>query len=220
MIQVNLLPEVKLEYLKATRMKRMVVTIGVIASTACIFMLVLLVLEVNVRQRAVMRSIDEEITQSSKDLSGKDNLNKILTVQNQLSKVSSLHAQKPVVSRTFNFVSQMTPLKVTISNLEVNYADAKMKIEGTADTVETINKYTDTIKFTDMKTANTPNRRAFSGVVLTSFAKTDAGTSFTIDARFDAQLFASEVDTTLVVPQIITTRSSTEKPLFDQQKTN
>lgn len=148
MIQFNLLPDVKMEYIKARRTKRTVALVSAIVSAAALSLFVLLFLVVNVFQKQHLSGLDHDINEGKKTLQAKPDLSKVLTIQNQLNSLPDLHKQKPVVSRSFGFIQQITPASASISTFELNFADQTMRIEGSADSLATVNTFVDTIKFT------------------------------------------------------------------------
>lgn len=226
MIQFNLLPDIKQQYLKAQRQKHLVVFISTIATIAAVALMVVLVLVVNVWQKKSINDLTSDIKKYSNQLSGTEDLNKILTVQNQLNSLTSLHDKKAVATRLFDYVTKLTPANANIAKLNIDYAKNTITISGTANALSTVNTYVDTLKFTKYKIVSgqgksNTEKQAFSSVVLTAFGRTNKDTTYTINAKFDPVIFSELSEVELTVPQITTTRSATEQPtdLF-QQSTN
>lgn len=222
MIQFNLLPDVKLEYIKAKRSKRMVLLAAVGVAGAALTIFVILFLIVNVYQKQRLNSLNNDIKKNTATLQGIPDLAKILTVQNQLNSLSGLHAQDPATSRLFGYLGQVTPANVTISDLKADFQDNTLDITGNADAISTVNQYVDTLKFTTYRVdGGEADTKAFSEVVLTSFGRNDKGATYQISLKFDPVIFDNTKQVELVVPKIISTRSETEKPsdLF-QKNTN
>jgi Tfp pilus assembly protein PilN len=212
MIQFNLLPDVKLQYIRATRAKRSVVTISTIVTIAAVTITVLLVLVVLGLQKKHLSDLNKDISSQSAKLESVTDLNKILTVQNQLNSLSSIHAQKPAATRLVNYIQQITPANASISDITINFDDQSVNLNGSADSIETINRFTDTLKFTDYKLDGNTTR-AFSDVVLGGFNKGTTETTYLLNFKFDPVIFDSTKAVTLDVPKsFITTRSLTEKP--------
>jgi hypothetical protein len=221
MIQFNLLPDVKLEYIKAQRAKHLVLSVSLLLSAASIAVFVLLILSVDVLQKKNISDLSADIQTYSKQLKGQDNLDKILTVQNQLNALTGLHDQKATASRVPGFISQVTPTAATISELNLDFAANKMTITGKAANLDVINTFVDSLKFTQYVTeTQTTPINAFSSVILSSFGRTNNGATYTIDLNFDPVIFKNTSDVSLVVPNIITTRSVTEHPSAVFQGTN
>ncbi len=148
MIQFNLLPDVKLEYIRAQRVKRTVVGIAVLVAGISLTILVLLFLVVDVFQKQHLKGLNNDIKTDTNKLLSINDLSKVLTIQNQLSSLPTLHANKPVTSRLFGYLKQIVPNNVNISSLSVTFGANTMTFTGTADKIVTVNKFVDTLKFT------------------------------------------------------------------------
>lgn len=213
MIQFNLLPDVKQEFIKARRMRRSVSLISITSAGAAVVILVILLGIVNGAQKKYINDLNKDITKYTNQIKEINDLDKILTIQNQLNSLTSLHDQKPVASRLFSYMSSLTPAQASIDKLSIDFAAYVISIEGRADSLGVVNKFADTLKFTDYKLKeDSPVARAFSGVVLQSFTRDATTTEFTLNASFDPVIFDSSQDIVLNVPDIISTRSETEKP--------
>ena len=226
MIQFNLLPDVKLDYIKARRNKQIVIVLSSVVSGAALALLILMFLVVNVAQKQHLNRLNNDIAASKKELQEKPELAKILTIQNQLNSLTALHEQKPVVSRTVTYIQQVTPAKASIATVTINFVDQTMKIEGATDTLATVNTFVDTLKFTtftatgeDNSSAAT-NTPAFSEVVLADFGVStltagqnpDRVATYGITLKYNPLIFSDANVVKLVVASRVTTRSETEKP--------
>lgn len=233
MIQFNLLPDVKLQYIRATYRKRVIIFASIIASTIFFAIFVLLFLFVRVNQTRHMSHLDKDIDGQVKVLKEKKDLDKILTVQNQLGSLPNLHGQKVFGSRLFDYFTQVTPAQASLSNVDVDFEAKTITLKGRADSIATVNKFVDTLKFTDFKLAgdNPKEGKAFSAVVLQSFGLAAAGgetaeTSFDISFIYDEAIFANTAKdgsavangVTLTVPKITTTRSQTQSAIGGGQQ--
>ncbi|MBI5357449.1 PilN domain-containing protein [Candidatus Saccharibacteria bacterium] len=251
MIQLNLLPDVKLEYIKARQRKRMVIGTSVIVSGFFITIFILLFIFVRFAQKEHLSNLDEDISKTTQELKSKEDIDKILTIQNQLNSLPALHDQKTISSRLFDYLTQLTPTQATISEVTLDFSENTLSLEGNADQISTVNKFVDTLKFTGFTTSeegvsddqkdcvlqtidvqgvtneNTKTCRAFSEVVLQEFSleaeggsSTQSGkpVSYQIKFKFDPKIFANikadagQSAVSLKIPNIISTRSATEKP--------
>lgn len=222
MIQFNLLPAIKMEYIKARRTKRLVMGVSTILAAGSISVLLILFVVVNVWQKARIKSLNNSIKTNSQKLAAVPDLDKILTIQNQLGSLTGLHDESPLATRLFTFLSQVTPANVSIGKLDINFEEHTMTINGGTDALSTVNKFIDTLKFTTYTNDSIPassSAKAFNSVVLTNFGKTEKSASYAISLNFESAIFDNASDTKLVVPKLITSRSETEKPaaLFQQQ---
>lgn len=219
MIQFNLLPDIKIQYLKAKRQKHMVVLGSVIAILVSLTIFVLLLTVVYGLQKKNLSDLNRDIKTASEELKGTKDLTKILTVQNQLKALPGLHDQKVVATRLFDYLSQTTPAAASIAKLNVDYELSTMSISGSADQLTTVNTYTDILKFTKYSTKkDKTEKNAFTDVVLSAFSRDNESTTYTITLKFDPVIFAGSEDVKLTVPEIISTRSEVDKPaaLFQQ----
>jgi hypothetical protein len=220
-IQFNLLPDIKIQYLKARRQQHLVVLASIVAGIIALTIFVLLLTVVYGLQKKNLNDLNADIKSASQELQATKDLDKILTVQNQLSALPALHDQKVVSSRLFDLLSQVTPASVSINKLNVDWAASTMIIAGSADKLATVNQYTDTLKFTNYSVKNQEgDKRAFSDVVLTSFTRSTADTTYEMNVKFDPAIFLGTNDIKLSVPEIISTRSEVDKPtaLFQEDQ--
>ncbi len=213
MIQFNLLPDVKLEYIRARRSKHMIVLISVAVTAAALAVLILLFLAVNVFQKKHLGDLNRDVSTLTKELKDTPDLNKILTIQNQLINLPELHDKKPVVTRLYGYIGQVTPAQISISKLDIDFATSTINVTGAADSINTINTFIDTLKFTNYSVGDSKETtKAFSSVVLLNFGRDDKGASYQTTFKFDPLVFDVNTDVKLHVPKQITTRSETEKP--------
>jgi Tfp pilus assembly protein PilN len=214
MIQFNLLPDIKIQYLKARRQKHMVLLGSGVAIIASLAVLTVLISIVFVLQKKNISDLSKDIDTASSELQSTPELNKMLTVQNQLRVLPGLHDAKPVVSRLFGFVTQSTPATVSISRLNVDYVQQIMTLTGSADSLETVNTFVDTLKFSTYHVSQKPKEEkpAFSSVVLSSFGRDNKSATYTLNLKFDPAIFSEADEVALTVPKKITTRSETAKP--------
>jgi len=202
MVQFNLLPDVKLEYVKTQRTKRLLTVVSFVASAAGLVILLLSIVSVDVVQKKNLHDLNNDISKYSSQLKAVPDLDKILTVQNQLGTLTSLHDQKPVTSRLFSYITQLTPAQANLNNLAIDFTANTLTIGGTAPSLDTVSTYTDTLKATTYGVKGTSGSKpAFSNVVLSSFGRTDTGATFTITLGFDPTIFNTKDQVSLTVPQ-------------------
>lgn len=230
MIQFNLLPDIKLQYVKARKTKRTVILISSMIAVISLSIFAVLFVNVNFFQQAHLKNLKSDISSSKKELMKIDDLSKILTVQSQLNSLPGLHEKKPAAIRLLGFIQQVTPANSSISQLSTNFTDKTMKIEGSADSLATVNTFVDTLKFTDFSVEgedqpSDDSKKAFSDVVLSTFAVNSANqsdknkvVSYTITLKYSEEIFMGDKNVSLVVANKITTRSETEKPGAFQPK--
>ena len=223
MIQFNLLPDIKIQYLRARRQKHLVLLASTVTTIASVAVMAVLIVVVFVVQKGSISDLNKDINTASSELKSTKDLTKMLTVQNQLKSLPSLHQDKAIASRIFGYISQSTPVTASISRLNVDFSLQTMTISGSSDTLETVNTFADTLKFTTYhtKSSTKDEKKSFSSVVLSAFGRDSKGATYTITFKFDPAIFSEADDVTLTVPNKITTRSQTEQPsaLFKQSET-
>ncbi len=194
MIQFNLLPDVKLEYVKARRTKQLMILISMSLAGASLAVLILMSLTVFVVQKKSLHDANKDIDTYSTQLKAVPDLDKVLTVQNQLNTLTDLHKQKVVSSRLFTFMSQVTPAQDALSKINVDYTQNLLTISWVAPSLDVVNAYTDTLKNTTYHTDDSSSdskQYAFSSVVLSSFGRDSTSATFTITMNFDPAIFSS-----------------------------
>lgn len=220
MIQFNLLPDVKIKYLKTQRTKRMVVLISMICAGVSLAMVTVLFISVQGVQKKKVDDVSVKIKKERETLYSVQDLNKILTIQNQLSSLTLLHDQKPITSRIFEYLYKVTPVGATISNFDLNLETNTLTITGGASTLLTLNQYADSLKFATYKNSTTETGKPFTNVVTASNKDNTKNTfTYTITTTIDAALFSNTDVPELAVPNIVSNRSQTEKPtaLFKEE---
>lgn len=220
MIELNLLPDVKQQYIKAEKSRRLVISISVILIAGSIALLVLL-LFAGALQRKHISDLNNDIKKYSDELKSKPQISRILTVQNQLQSLTALHDDKPAVGKLFDYLNQVTPTQVDISSFKVDFTANTITITGNADALNAVNKYIDTLKYTSFtKSGSNTSQKAFSNVVMTSFGisggTASGGTSttrpatYTITLSYDPSLFDITSNVKLSVPSTSTSSRSTD----------
>lgn len=212
-IQFNLLPDIKIEYLKARRQQHLVVLGAIAAAVVSLTVFVLLISVVYGLQKKNLADLNTDIKSSSNELRDTKDLTKILTVQNQLTALPGLHDKKVVSSRLYDYLAQTTPLGSNITKLEADFALNTLTISGISPDLATVNKFTDSLKFTKYNTKTQKSERsAFSDVVLSNFSVDSKEVTYSITLKFDPLIFDVTQQVTLTVPQITSTRSEVDKP--------
>jgi hypothetical protein len=212
MIQLNLLPDIKLQYIRAARMRSLALALSLIVSLGSLGLLALL-LSLNALQTKHLNDLNKDIDRNSSSIRGQDDIDRILTVQNQLNSLSTLHSSKPTASRLTGYLNQVTPSKVNINNVSADFTTTTISVSGTADSLARVNQYVDTLKFTNYTTKEVKDsKKAFSAVVLASFNLSENEASFSITLTYDPVIFDITQTVSLTVPKQVTTRSQVDQP--------
>ena len=135
MIEVNLVPDVKRELLKAQKVRNLITTVSVIAGLVSIGITGLLAFTVYVGQAALSARADNQIQSQFRTFSEQDNVTQVLTVQNQLEQLASLDDGRYIASRIFGILEVVMPTgrnSISISELRYDKDIQTISIEGHA----------------------------------------------------------------------------------------
>ena len=135
MIQINLLPDVKQEYLRTRRIRNTAISIAIITGLAAggVVVLLTLVLGAQLTREIVA---DDQIKKQYAEMSQVDSLSELVTLQNQLELISSQHENKSVDSRLFSFLQAINPAApndVQFSSVNLDPSDFTITLEGLTD---------------------------------------------------------------------------------------
>ena len=177
MIEINLLPNVKRELLKTRVMRNRVISISFLVDGASIAAVVVLalILGSQIAAEAVQNGV---IKDRNDKLMAVEDLNKVVTIQHQLTKINEQHSGKKLNSRIFDVVTAVNPVapnNVSFSDIKVNPGSKTITLEGSA-----VNGYSalETLKKTILNTkVQTTDGDKSSEVSLTKEIK-DGDTSF------------------------------------------
>lgn len=177
MIEINLLPNVKRELLKTRVMRNRVISISFLVGGASIAAVVVLalILGSQIAAEAVQNGV---IKDRNDKLMAVEDLNKVVTIQHQLTKINEQHSGKKLNSRIFDVVTAVNPVapnNVSFSDIKVNPGSKTITLEGSA-----VNGYSalETLKKTILNTkVQTTDGDKSSEVSLTKEIK-DGDTSF------------------------------------------
>lgn len=135
MIEINLIPDVKQELLKARRVRTYVISGAILIGIVAVGIVVLMALYLFTVQGIRSKLTDDAITDKSSQLSKETDLANMLTVQNQLAALSEMHASKNMDSRMFDLLTAVNPVapnQVSISSAKIDSSTKTITIEGQA----------------------------------------------------------------------------------------
>ena len=204
MIEINLIPDVKQELLRAQRMRAVVISSSIFISIVAGVVVVLLALYVFGFQAIRDVAAEDAIKKQSTELSKVEDLSEMLTVQNQLARIDELSANKKMTSRLFDVLAGVLPPEpnaVKVSNVAVDTDLDTIRIEGQTrayDSMEVFKKTLDNAVILYTKGDEEPTQVKLAGDISASdisFGDSD-GTKvlrFNITFKYDEVLFSPEV---------------------------
>jgi len=235
MIEINLIPDVKQELLRAQRVRAVVISGAILTSIIAGGIIVLLLVYIYGFQSIRHYALDNDIKTQNQELSKVEDLSKILTIQNQLAVMSDLNSQKKVDSRIFEVLSAVVPPEpntVQISQVNVDNEASTITLEGQTrafDSMEVFKKtlesaiivYTQDGQQQEVKLASSLDA---GDVSYGSNANNEKVIVFTLTFEYPEQLFSSKIsnmsiklsvdgnvtDSYLGIPRSIFTERATE----------
>ncbi|MBR3131561.1 hypothetical protein IKG31_03220 [Candidatus Saccharibacteria bacterium] len=136
MFEINLVPDVKAEMIKAQKKRNGVVFASVAISIVAAAIVVVL-LGIKVGQDITINGQDTRLEAMSKTIKGYQGLGNLLTVQKQLSDLQSISENKRLLSRVFtvlhSIVQQENGDEIKISAIDVDMENATLMFDGQAD---------------------------------------------------------------------------------------
>lgn len=135
MIEINLVPDVKQELIRAKRVRTVVVSGAIVVGLIALGIVILLALYLFGVQTVRENIADSEIDKKSKELASVTDLDNTLTIQHQLSKLTELHDQKNIDSRFFDLLAAINPAEpnqVVFSLARLDSDEKMVRLEGQA----------------------------------------------------------------------------------------
>lgn len=133
--EINLVPEVKAQMIKAQKVRNLVLYICIVVSVVSVGA-VLILFGVKSGQDIAMSNQDKKLAVMSAKLMGYEELGDLVTIQSQLEKLSEISANKTVLSRVFGALGVMLPAgedSVQLSELRIDLDNNSIRMEGQAD---------------------------------------------------------------------------------------
>lgn len=133
MIEINLLPDIKQEMLNARRMRDQVVVISIITTAVAATVVLIMVMVVFVVQGLIISGQKTQIETDFASYKNYTGASELLTLQNQLAKLSDIHDKKSIMSRIFVLLSQVVArnkLDIKTSTININPHTNQVIIEA------------------------------------------------------------------------------------------
>ena len=104
-VQVNLVPDVKQELIQAERQRNRVIATAAIVTLGALGFVAFLAMTAFVGQTLLLSNADKTISKEFENFKNHKGIDQMITLQNQLSKIDSLHDKKPISSRLFTMLT-------------------------------------------------------------------------------------------------------------------
>ena len=235
MIQLNLLPDVKREFLRTQRVRVKVITAAFFLSVAAVAAVVVVALWVYGGQELQKKLLTDDIARTYKELRAVKDIDKYVTIQNQLKSITALHDDKNHFSRLLDYLPAINS-GVKLSNIAVDTDATSIVMDGQTKDYTTLIIFRDTLKGATLsdsdkdcgviRTSSTIDKTAlFSTVDVTSSGigttnNAEPVVSFKITTTYRADACKSSIKKPKVcVPNKETTPSTVGTPgVFEEVK--
>jgi hypothetical protein cdiviTM7_02674 len=210
MIEVNLIPDVKREYLHAQRVRNTVISVSMLVAAAAAGAVIVLGLALGSLQFASGQA-DNSIKSKYKELSDKPDINDLLTIQNQLTQIDMISSNRGVNSRIFDTLSAVNPQapnNVTMSTVRYNASEKTITIEGSTaggfNAVDALKKTILNTKLKYTKDSESAETQLSSSVRITNtaYAEDSGGEkklTFTLTFSYPEELLSNSVKSLVIV---------------------
>ena len=134
MIEINLIPDVKRELLRIRMMRNAVISMSILVGIVSIAIVVFCAVVLG-GQLAFELKQDSDIKSKYGELSQISDLDKTVTLQQQLGQIDRLHSDKKINSRLLSLISAINPPapnNVQISMARLNPKEKTITLEGSA----------------------------------------------------------------------------------------
>lgn len=225
MIGLNLLPDVKKEFIQAQRMRNTVISASIIAMFVAGGVTVFLALFVYVGQNTAIDAVKQDITKKQAVLVAKPEITKYLTIQSQLAALRVLHSKdyKVLYSRLLDYLPQLNPSApntVQLGAVKVLTDGATITIRGTTQDFQAVDTFKNTLEQATLTYTADAKQHAvnlFSKVTLTSAALSQSNSKSTISFEFELtyspEIFSPEATAIqLTVPKLTISDAQTNAP--------
>jgi Tfp pilus assembly protein PilN len=203
MIEINLVPDIKQELIRAQRIRSRVIAGSILIGIVSIATVVLLLAYVFVFQAIRSSAVDQSIKSGSAKLASVSDLSKTLTIQNQLTKISDLNNNKNLDSRIFDVLNTIippSPNNIQISSLTIDSSAGTVKIEGqAANSYTAVEIFKKTISGATLKYTDSDNKEQKVNLASnistsdTSYGEDSSGVKvlrFTLSFSYASELFS------------------------------
>lgn len=229
MIKLNLLPDIKREYLRTRRLEARVISIAIAAIVIAVGLVVAVGLYVYAAQTVHKKLLTDKIAENNKTLKSIKDIDKYVTIQSQLASLDTLHDKKSMYSRLFEILPKLNPKQpnsVTITGINLDASTSTITLEGNTSTFTGLETFRDTLNNAELSyvpsgsdNSDRTKEKLFSQVTVENQTLATVGNSpipsvsFKITALYAPATFARSsgvVDVT--VPEKETTQSKQDTP--------
>lgn len=225
MIGLNLLPDVKKEFIKAQRTRNTVISISIVSMFIAGGLTVFLALFVYVGQSTAINAVKGDIDKKQATLENKTEITKYLTIQNQLASLKVLEGKeyRILYSRLFDYLLQLNPAapnSVQLGSLKVLTDGDSIDVQGTTSDFHALDTFKNTLEKSTLSYGSGVDSKQvplFSKVNLKTASLTQSNSrafvAFEFELTYSPEVFSPEITQfQLTVPKLTISDSQTNAP--------
>lgn len=134
MIQINLVPDIKQEMLRAQRVRNIAISLSILVGLIAVAVVIALTIVLG-GQTGYQKIMEGQVTSRYKTLSSMPDLDNALTIQNQLSAISGINDKRTMDSRLLDVLTAINPASpndVKLSKVTLDPTQSTLTLEGSA----------------------------------------------------------------------------------------
>lgn len=197
MVQINLLPDVKSEYLHARQQKHTFVVAAILVSVISMVILALVYMYVQIVQPRHMVNLQNDIDSNVSKAKQIPNAVEMVTVQGALTSLPGLEDNKQLTSRLFGLITSFTPVNVAYNEITLDTTANTLSLRGSTTDYEQANVLANNLKSAELTYVQNDAKstlKPFTQVVFTNLGKAEQSqdvnsVSFQVDMQYDSTLF-------------------------------
>jgi hypothetical protein len=212
MIEINLVPDIKQELIKAKRVRNLVVSGAIVVGIASVTIVILLAIYLFGVQTLRSSLADGAIKSNESKLQAVPDLANMLTIQSQLANISELHDENSSSSRLFDLLTDINPIapnQVTFSSVKFDSTAMTVHIDGQAANgfvaADIFKKTIEATKFTYSSGSGETTSPIATDVSISNLSYGEDATGakvlrFSVDLTYDPNLFLSSSKDVTITP--------------------
>lgn len=225
MIELNLLPDVKKEFIRAQRTRNAVISGAILICIIAAGVTALLATTVYGAQELLLNNLKKEIATNHSKVEGKQEINKYLAIQSQLKYLDEKAQERSVYSRLFDYLPQLNPappFDVTLYELVLTKEGTTISMSGSAGSFEAVNNFKYTLEKATFSyigaDGSTTESQLFTALTSSppALSTTQDGkveVSFTFVITYNDEAFGQAAkDIKIIVPKITTSDGDQNAP--------
>lgn len=223
MIELNLLPDVKKEFIKAQQTRNTVISGAILVCIIAVGVIGLLATTVYGAQKVLIDNLNKEIKSNHQKVANKQEINKYLAIQSQLANLDTAASERAVYARLFDYLPQLNPaapFNVTLYDVMLDKTTTTITMSGSATNFEAVNNFKNTLEKAQLvytKDGASSETPLFTSVI--SGAPTLSNDSGQLQALFELTItYAPEAfdpsikETKISVPKLVTSDGDQNAP--------